>query len=81
MAPGEACTLPPREKPPIDRALPDPAFLAALRIRGQMMLRLPIAPQGIADLVALNWLDWRKCSYQPSVPDAALNARLRPRWS
>jgi hypothetical protein len=85
---GEACTLPPREKPPIDTGAADHAFLAALRRRGTMVLRLPISPEGIADLVALNWLDRHNCGYPASVADAvvhlateALDARLRPRWS
>ena len=85
---GEACTLPLREEPPIDTGPPDPAFLAALRRRGTMFLRLPVSPEGIADLVALNWLDRRNCGYPASVADAvidlateALDARLQPRWS
>jgi hypothetical protein len=64
----------------------DPALLANLRRRGQMVLRLPIAPEGIADLVALNWLDRRYSGIPAAVADAviglasaALNRGLRPR--
>jgi hypothetical protein len=71
-----------------DTGPPDPALLAALRRRGMMLLRLPISPEGIADLVTLDWLDRRNCGYLGSVAnavsdlaDAALEARLRPRWS
>jgi hypothetical protein len=83
------CALPKRAEgpPPLpDIGRADPALLAALRIRGQMILRLPIAPEAIADLVALDWLDRRNCGYPASVADAvvnlateALDARLRPR--
>ena len=34
-----------------------------------MALRMSIAPQGIADLLALNWLGRRNCGYPASVAD------------
>jgi hypothetical protein len=62
-----------------------PALLNALRVRGSMMLRLPIAPEGIAGLVQAGWLAPRVCRDPAAVAeavidlaDAALAARLRP---
>jgi hypothetical protein len=50
-----------------------------------MVLRLPIAPEGIAELVRLGWLNRRDCRDPAAVADAvidlangALDARLRP---
>jgi hypothetical protein len=63
----------------------DLALLTALRRRGRMVLQLPIAPEGIAELVRLGWLP-RHCFPDPAtvgdaiseLADAALDARLRP---
>jgi hypothetical protein len=84
-----ACTLPRRTKLPAPRpdiAPPDPALLSALRVRGSMMLRLPIAPEGIAGLVQAGWLAPRDCRDATAVADAvvdacdaALDAHLQPK--
>lgn len=86
--PAEACTLLGRAQssgplPVIGRA--DPAFLAALRGFGRLVLRVPIAPEGVAELVRLGWLDRNQCR-QPAIltdvlidlANAALDAGLRP---
>jgi hypothetical protein len=51
----------------------DSALLAAWRRRGQMVLRLPIAPEGIADLVAFNWFDRRCCGDPAAAADAVID--------
>jgi hypothetical protein len=63
----------------------DPALVAALRARGSMMLRLPIALVGIGELVRLGWLDRHACHNPAAVADAlvepcnaALDTRLQP---
>ncbi len=86
--PGEPCTLLPfgRSPDPLrDIGPADPALLAALRSLGRVMLRVPIAPEGIAELVHLGWIDRRECR-QPAVlvdvlidlANAALDAGLHP---
>src|SRR5712691_6141700 len=68
--PGEPCTLLPfGQSPgplPDDIGSADPALLAALRQLGRVVLRVPIAPEGVAELVHLGWLDRRQCR-QPTV--------------
>jgi hypothetical protein len=61
--------------------------MAALRRRGRVRLNLDIAPEGIAGLVALGWLDPRYRGDPTAVPgaiidlaNAALDAGLRPRY-
>lgn len=57
-----------------DIAPPDPALLAALRVRGQMVLPpIPIAPEGIAALVTGGWLDRRRCRDPAAVADALVD--------
>jgi hypothetical protein len=86
--PGEPCTLLPCGRSPVpltDIGSVDPALLAALRRLGRVVLRVPIAPEGVAELVLLGWLDRRQCR-QPAVladvlidlANAALDAGLRP---
>ncbi len=86
--PGAACTLVARVEQPSplpDIGSADPALLAALRRLGWAVLRVPIAPEGIAELVHLGWLDRRQCR-QPAVlvdvlidlANAALDAGLHP---
>ncbi len=87
--PGEPCTLLPfgRSQDPLCDIRPaDPALLAALRRLGRVVLQVPIAPEGLAELVHLGWLDRRQCR-QPAVltdvlidlANTALDAGLRPR--
>ena len=67
--PGAACTLVGHNEQPSllpDIGSADPALLAALRRLGWAVLRVPIAPEGIAELVHLGWLDRRQCR-QPAV--------------
>jgi hypothetical protein len=63
----------------------NPALLAALLRRGRMMLRMPISPEGVAELVRLGWLHHSDCHDALTVADAiielaeaALAASLRP---
>jgi hypothetical protein len=63
----------------------DPALLAALRRLGRVVVRIPIAPDGIAELVRLGWLDRRQCRQLAVLADvlidlanAALDVGLRP---
>jgi hypothetical protein len=63
----------------------DPALLAALRLRGLLSVTVTITPEGIADLVGLNWLNQRSCRDAAAVADAitglasaALDAGLQP---
>lgn len=63
----------------------DPTLLAALRRLGRIVPQVPIAPEGIAALVHLGWLDRRQCRHPTVLADvlsdlanAALDARLRP---
>jgi hypothetical protein len=64
----------------------DPALLRALHRRGTMRLELRLAPEGVAALVGLGWLQPRDCHAPGILADvvadlanAALNAGLRPR--
>jgi hypothetical protein len=82
------CAFPGRAEgpPPAPNIGPvDPALLAALRARGAMRLKVPIAPAGIIGLIAAGWLDRRACRDPAAVADAlielcnaALDARLQP---
>jgi hypothetical protein len=64
----------------------DPVLLAALRRHGQVVLQVPISPEGVVELLRLGWLD-RRQYWQPAaladviidLANAALDARLRPR--
>jgi hypothetical protein len=87
--PGEPCTLLPCRQSPVplaDIGSADPALLAALRTLGRVVLRVPIAPEGVAELVRLGWLE-RRQGRQPTVladvlielANAALDTGLRPR--
>jgi hypothetical protein len=83
----EACTLRSSAKTPVaipDLEPTDPALLAALCRRGKLILRLPIAPEGVGELVRLGWLHHSDCHDPASVGEAiielanaALDARLR----
>jgi hypothetical protein len=74
-----------RFRSPRDTGSANPALLAVLRRLGAVVIRVPIAPEGIAEMVHLGWLDLRQCR-QPAVladvlidlANAALDARLRP---
>jgi hypothetical protein len=86
--PAEACTLLPRAQSPAP--LPeirsaDPALLAVLRRRGTISVTVLVAPEGIADLVTLGWIDRRRCRDAVALADAvvalasaALDTRLPP---
>lgn len=63
----------------------DPALSALLRVRGRMVVRLPISPEGIGELARLGWLAPRDCHTPATVADAlielantALDNGLRP---
>ena len=86
----EACTLSTRQEltsPPPDRGPVDPALLAELRWFGAVEgIVVSVAPEALAELVALGWLDRRSCRHPRVVADAitglasaALDAGLRPR--
>jgi hypothetical protein len=87
--PAAAYTLPGRQErlsgvP--DQEPPDPAFLGALRGSRRVVLRVPIDPEGIAELLRLGWLDRRQINSPVAVADAvvsladaALAASLRAR--
>ena len=73
-------------RPATRHRVTDPALVAALRARGSMMLRLPIAPEGIAGLVQAGWLTPRVCRDRTAVADAlvdscdaGLDAHLQPK--
>jgi hypothetical protein len=50
----------------------DPGLLAARRRRGRLMLRMPIAPEGVAELVRLGWLHRSYCHNPAFVADAVI---------
>ena len=86
----EACTLSTRQEltsPIRDRGPVNPALLAELRWFGAVEgIVVSVAPEALAELVALGWLDRRGCRHPRGVADAitglasaALDAGLRPR--
>jgi hypothetical protein len=44
-----------------------------LHRRGRTILRVPIEPEGIADLVILGWVDCRQCFNPSAVADAIID--------
>jgi len=56
-----------------------------LRGLGRVVVQVPLEPEGIAELVRLEWLDRRQCRQRTTLADAlidlanaALDAGLRP---
>lgn len=87
---GEACTLRLGRLHPVPLGPADPALLAALRRLGAIVVRVPIAPEGIAELVRLGWLDiGQRLIVRPTsvadaivkIANAALDAGLRPDYN
>jgi hypothetical protein len=51
----------------------DPAILAMLRVRGRVVLRLPISPEGVYELVLRGWLPRRSCHDATAITDAVIS--------
>jgi hypothetical protein len=72
--PHSTCGLPTRAETRVQRPEVDPALVAALGVPGPMMLRLPIAPEGIGALVRLGWLVPRDCRDATAVAETVVDA-------